>query len=96
PVHYEEDRDGRIVDVVSTMYSRVSQMNDLGERPCGKPRVLCEYAHAMGNGPGGLSEYQEVFRRWPSIQGHFVWEWIDHGVLQVDEEGRQYYAYGGG
>ena len=95
PVHYEEDRDGRIVDVVSTMYSRVSQMNDLGERPCGKPRVLCEYAHAMGNGPGGLSEYQEVFRRWPSIQGHFVWEWIDHGVLQVDEEGRQYYAYGG-
>ena len=95
PIHYEEDRLGRVVDVVSTMYSRVSQMNDLGERPIGKPRILCEYAHAMGNGPGGLSEYQEVFRRWPSIQGHFVWEWADHGVLRRTEDGREYYAYGG-
>ena len=34
----------------------------------------------MGNGPGGLSEYQQVFDRWPSIQGHFVWEWSDHAV----------------
>lgn len=81
PVHYEEDRDATVVDVVSTMYTRPSQLNDLGERPLGKPRILCEYAHAMGNGPGGLADYQAVIRRWPSVQGHFVWEWIDHAVL---------------
>ena len=57
-VHYEEDRDAEVVDVVSTMYSRVSQMNCFGEFPMEKPRIICEYAHAMGNGPGGLSEYQ--------------------------------------
>ncbi|MDO5727413.1 MAG: glycoside hydrolase family 2 TIM barrel-domain containing protein [Bowdeniella nasicola] len=80
PVHYEEDRNGEYVDIISTMYSRVSQMNELGQYPLGKPRFLCEYGHAMGNGPGGLREYDEVFRRWPSIQGHFIWEWRDHGI----------------
>ena len=81
PVHYEEDRFGESVDVLSTMYSRVSQMNDFGEHPAGKPRVICEYGHSMGNGPGGLTEYQKVFDRWDSIQGHFVWEWSDHAVM---------------
>lgn len=95
PVHYEEDRDAEVVDVVSTMYSRVSQLNDFGEHPHPKPRILCEYAHAMGNGPGGLSEYQAVIDRWSSIQGHFVWEWCDHGLLVRDDQGREFHAYGG-
>ena len=45
-----------------------------------RPFVLCEYAHAMGNGPGGLPEYRELFERYPHCQGGFVWEWIDHGI----------------
>lgn len=94
-VHYEEDRDAEVVDVVSTMYSRVSQMNCFGEFPMEKPRILCEYAHAMGNGPGGLSEYQQVFDRHPHIQGHYIWEWCDHGILDQDEQGRAVYKYGG-
>ena len=44
------------------------------------PFILCEYAHAMGNGPGGLAEYQELFERYPRCAGGFVWEWIDHGI----------------
>lgn len=95
PVHYEEDRNAETVDVVSTMYSRVSQMNDFGEHPQPKPRILCEYGHAMGNGPGGLSEYQAVIDRWDSIQGHFVWEWIDHGIKGIDEDGAVAWKYGG-
>lgn len=95
PVHYEEDRNADVVDVVSTMYSRVSQMNDFGEHPNPKPRILCEYGHAMGNGPGGLSEYQAVFDRWDSIQGHFVWEWSDHGLAALTADGREYHTYGG-
>ena len=94
-VHYEEDRDAEVVDVVSTMYSRVSQMNCFGEFPMEKPRIICEYAHAMGNGPGGLSEYQQVFDRHPHIQGHYIWEWCDHGILDQDEQGRPVYKYGG-
>lgn len=94
-VHYEEDRDAEVVDVVSTMYSRVQQMNHFGEYPMNKPRILCEYAHAMGNGPGGLSEYQQVFDRHDHIQGHYIWEWCDHGILAHDEQGRPVYQYGG-
>ena len=58
------------------------------------PFILCEYAHAMGNGPGGLAEYQELFERHPRCQGGFVWEWIDHGI-RADAGGREYFSYGG-
>ena len=54
--------------------------------------MLCEYAHAMGNGPGGLAEYQALFERHPRCQGGFVWEWIDHGL---GDAARGFYAYGG-
>ena len=94
-VHYEEDRDAEVVDVISTMYSRVSMMNAFGEYPHPKPRIICEYAHAMGNGPGGLAQYQAVFNQHKSLQGHYVWEWCDHGLLVHDEQGRERYQYGG-
>ena len=94
-IHYEEDRDAEVTDVISTMYSRVAMMNAFGEYPHPKPRILCEYAHAMGNGPGGLFEYQSVFNRHASLQGHYIWEWCDHGLLSHDEQGRERYQYGG-
>ncbi|HEI8820103.1 TPA: beta-galactosidase subunit alpha [Serratia marcescens] len=94
-IHYEEDRDAEVTDVISTMYSRVAMMNAFGEYPHPKPRILCEYAHAMGNGPGGLFEYQSVFNRHASLQGHYIWEWCDHGLLSHDAQGRERYQYGG-
>lgn len=94
-VHYEEDRDAEVVDIISTMYSRAQLMNAFGEHPHPKPRIICEYAHAMGNGPGGLTEYQNVFYQHDSIQGHFVWEWCDHGILAQDDQGNEFYKYGG-
>lgn len=94
-VHYEEDRDGEVVDIISTMYSRVSQMNQFGENPRPMPRINCEYSHAMGNGPGGLTEYQEVFDKYDTLQGHFVWEWSDHGLAGTAENGKRTYNYGG-
>ncbi|MGF1682262.1 beta-galactosidase subunit alpha [Photobacterium minamisatsumaniensis] len=94
-VHYEEDRDAEVVDIISTMYSRAQLMNAFGEFPHEKPRIICEYAHAMGNGPGGLTEYQNVFYKHDAIQGHYVWEWCDHGILARDEDGTEFYKYGG-
>ena len=94
-VHYEEDRDAEVVDVISTMYSRAQLMNYFGEHPHHKPRIICEYAHAMGNGPGGLTEYQSVFYQHDHIQGHYVWEWCDHGILARNEQGQEFYKYGG-
>ncbi len=90
--HYEEDRLGEYVDIVSTMYSRVQQMDMYGRNPQDKPRIICEYGHAMGNGPGGLKEYQDVFDKYDSIQGHFIWEWCDHGIYDSKTGD---YLYGG-
>jgi beta-galactosidase/beta-glucuronidase len=59
------------------------------------PHIMCEYAHAMGNGPGGLKEYWEAFYTYRRLQGGFIWEWIDHGVPKETEDGVKYFGYGG-
>ncbi|CAL9623203.1 Beta-galactosidase [Streptomyces sp. enrichment culture] len=97
-LHYEGDAGCRDTDVYSRMYpphaevERIARGLDGGSRRRRRlPLILCEYAHAMGNGPGGLTEYQELFERYDRLQGGFVWEWIDHGV----EHPELGYAYGG-
>jgi beta-galactosidase len=108
PVHYEGDHECRYVDVYSRMYADHEEVDAIGrraEKPLddpvldarrrAMPFILCEYAHAMGNGPGGLTEYQELFERYPRCQGGFVWEWLDHGIRARTPDGREYYAYGG-
>nr|WP_231114892.1 glycoside hydrolase family 2 TIM barrel-domain containing protein [Lentzea aerocolonigenes] len=91
PVHYEGDHACEYVDVYSRMYASHAEVEQIGrERTHGIPFVLCEFAHAMGNGPGGMLEYRELFERYRTVQGGFIWEWIDHG-LEVDG----HYAYGG-
>jgi beta-galactosidase len=108
-IHYEGDRDSGYTDCYSRMYAAPDEVAQIGagqEPPTrdpaadahrrGLPFILCEYAHAMGNGPGGLSEYQELFETYPRCQGGFVWEWIDHGVRRPRPDGSgDYFAYGG-
>lgn len=96
-VHYEGDFEAELADVYSTMYTRLDKLKEiaLGTGGQKKPHILCEYGHAMGNGPGCLSSYQKLFRKYKRLQGGFVWEWYDHGILRKDELGREYYCYGG-
>ena len=96
PLHYEGDRTQEVVDIVGPMYTSVDGIIALAEEAnYTKPVILCEYAHAMGNGPGGLKEYWETFYKYPRLQGGFVWDWIDQGLLQTTERGTQRFAYGG-
>ncbi len=60
-----------------------------------KPFFLCEYAHAMGNGPGGLGDYWDVINAHPNLAGGCVWEWIDHGLLTHRPDGKTQISYGG-
>ncbi len=61
-----------------------------------KPYVLCEYCHAMGNGPGDLEEYFQCIERHPGHSGGFIWEWCDHAVFMGHTvDGRKKYFYGG-
>lgn len=94
PLHYENDHTDRVADVVSRMYSPVEELERL-TRVRTQPIVLCEYAHAMGNGAGGLAEYEATFDAHPALHGGFVWEWRDHGLLTTTADGVAYHAYGG-
>ncbi len=96
PIHYEGDSGDILCDVYSTMYTRLEALKKIGEdEERNKPHILCEYGHAMGNGPGGLKEYNDVFYKYKSLQGGFLWEWFDHGMEELDEKGNIFYKYGG-
>jgi len=80
-IHYEADRETVTVDMFSTMYSSIEEIKDRASKKITKkPHILCEYGHAMGNGPGSLKEYQDIFQLYDSVQGGFIWEWKDQGI----------------
>ena len=79
-VHYEGDYEAETVDIYSRMYSSVDYITKFAtkEEQWAKPLVLCEFVHAMGNGPGNIKEYIEAFYKYPRLMGGFVWEWANH------------------
>ncbi|MDD6012381.1 MAG: glycoside hydrolase family 2 TIM barrel-domain containing protein [Oscillospiraceae bacterium] len=100
PVHYEGAiRSKRwAYDVVSRMYGTQDLMRKIlkgtaGDKYKGKPFFQCEYAHAMGNGPGGLEEYMQLFYSSDQFMGGCIWEWADHSVY--DEKAKYKWTYGG-
>lgn len=86
-----------VLDVVSMMYPSQEHLVDnfLGNKEEMRPRILCEFAHAMGNGPGSLKEYYDIMYSHDNFGGAFVWEWCDHTVHAGSENGKEKYLYGG-
>jgi beta-galactosidase/beta-glucuronidase len=102
PLHYEgaiarNYLGGRLVtDLVCPMYPSIDQIVDFAQNQDDpRPLIMCEYAHAMGNSVGNLVEYWEAIKNNHGLQGGFIWDWVDQGLLKTDENGRQYWAYGG-
>jgi beta-galactosidase len=111
PVHYEGDYTGVYTDVYSRMYPWVEEVEAIGSgdaafrllgtteseaaRQRAKPFLLCEYVHAMGNGPGAIDDYERLVDLYPRLHGGFVWEWRDHGLRTRTADGVEYFAYGG-
>jgi beta-galactosidase len=93
PIHYE--RMNSVADIDSTMYPHVDWLVNRGKNDNGKPFFICEYAHAMGNAVGNLREYWEAIETYKPLIGGCIWDWVDQGLRKVDENGRQFWAYGG-
>ncbi|MFB7251306.1 glycoside hydrolase family 2 TIM barrel-domain containing protein [Microbacterium sp. NPDC056234] len=94
----EEPRGGRlsmhgmVFDAEGDAPDGISDADD--QRRRGLPFLLVEYAHAMGNGPGGLQDYWKVIRAHDRLCGAFVWEWIDHGFTAHTDDGAAYTMHG--
>lgn len=99
PVHYEGTYHYRpsdaASDIESTMYIKPDEVVEYALSNPKKPYILCEYSHAMGNSCGGLHLYTELFDKYDSIQGGFIWDWVDQAIRTTTPEGVSYLAYGG-
>lgn len=84
------------LDLYSRMYPSISEMAEYIDGDGDKPYILCEYCHAMGNGPGDLEDYFQFFDSHETTCGGFVWEWCDHAIYKGKAaNGKAMYAYGG-
>lgn len=96
-IHHLDDTSNAVLDVYSQMYTSTEGMQQyLENKEEKRPFILCEYCHAMGNGPGDLEDYHEMFHSNERFCGGFIWEWCDHGVVQGKaQDGKIKYGYGG-
>ena len=98
PVQYERglyEYDAEWTDIRCPMYAGYEECERRGQNP-DKPFIQCEYAHAMGNSIGGLKEYWDIYRKYPSLQGGFIWDFVDQGLRDVSAvTGKTIFTYGG-
>ena len=104
PVHYEGGcnntagyhNDTSMLDVESRMYPSPAWCRSyLEDVRYGKPLILCEYSHCMGNGPGDIEEYMTLVLKYRNFAGGFLWEWCDHSYSKGNRKGVEMFQYGG-
>ena len=83
-------------DVLGWMYAR---MNDLEKEYLGKfrnrPFIWLEYSHAMGNSNGNIVDLWKMIHNQRQMQGGFIWDFVDQGLADYNDEGKKYWNYGG-
>ncbi|MCL2819246.1 MAG: DUF4981 domain-containing protein [Oscillospiraceae bacterium] len=98
-VHYEgihyDPRYPDTSDMNSQMYTTPINLEKFLKENPGKPMILCEYLHTMGNSGGTLFKYIDLMSKYPHYQGGFIWDFIDQSLLKKDRYGKYFQAYGG-
>lgn len=96
PVNYYHAGVRECVDIVGMHYPSLEKVQEMLEmEKSGRPILLEEFAHSMGNGTGNMTEYFELWESHPRLIGGFIWDWIDQGLLTHTPDGTPFYAYGG-
>lgn len=95
PVNYERALWEWNTDMYVPQYPSAEWLEEIGKKGSDRPVVPSEYAHAMGNSTGNLNAQWEAIYAYPNLQGGFIWDWVDQGILQKDKNGRAFWAYGG-
>ncbi|MEL6866410.1 MAG: glycoside hydrolase family 2 TIM barrel-domain containing protein [Bacteroidota bacterium] len=95
PLQYEQAFEEAYTDIVCPMYPSVKHIEAYAQKQPHRPLIMCEYAHAMGNSLGNIVDYWDVIRQYPTLQGGFIWDWQDQGLIAYNEQGEKYWAFGG-
>lgn len=95
PVNYERAAWEWNTDMYVLQYPSASLLDSLGRTGTDRPIMPSEYAHAMGNSTGNLWDQWQAIYKYPNLQGGFIWDWVDQGLLAVDKNGVEYFTYGG-
>lgn len=95
PVQYERSLLDYNTDIYCPMYMPMERMEKYAKSNPERPLIQCEYAHAMGNSVGNLQDYWDLIEKYDVLQGGFIWDWVDQGLLTKNEDGEEFWAYGG-
>ena len=95
PVNYERALWEWNTDMYVPQYPSAEWLEEIGKNGSDRPVAPSEYSHAMGNSSGNLWDQWKAIYKYPNLQGGFIWDWVDQGILQKDKNGREFWAYGG-
>lgn len=95
PVNYERALWEWNTDMYVPQYPSAEWLEEIGRKGSDRPVAPSEYSHAMGNSSGNLWDQWKAIYKYPNLQGGFIWDWVDQGILEKDKNGREYYTYGG-
>ncbi|MBS1664180.1 MAG: DUF4861 family protein, partial [Bacteroidetes bacterium] len=96
PVQFEQAFDDYNTDIICPMYPKIAVMKAFAAiTNHTRPFIMCEYSHSMGNSDGNFQEYYDIIGTNPHMQGGFIWDWVDQGMLTSTPDGKKFWAYGG-
>ncbi len=94
PIQYEQAMEASNTDIVCPMYPSPAHLFEYATQRGDRPFIMCEYSHAMGNSNGNLLEYWALIRAHECLQGGFIWDWMDQGLVTM-ASGKEEWGFGG-
>jgi beta-galactosidase len=94
PVQYEPAKQAPYTDIFCPMYPPIEKLVNYAKEKPSRPAIMIEYCHAMGNSVGNLQDYWDAIESYPSLQGGFIWDWVDQSLQYINDKGVPYLAYG--
>ncbi len=95
PTQYEGATGYANSDIQAPMYWPIEKMIEYVQNKQTRPLIQCEYSHSMGNSTGNFQDYWDVIESHPTMQGGFIWDWVDQGILTKNAAGEKFWGYGG-
>jgi len=82
-------------DIIVPQYPDPAGFEYMAQQRLDRPFIPSEYAHSMGNSTGNFQDYWDIIKKYPQLQGGFIWDWVDQGIWKTDKDGNRFLAYGG-